>query len=358
MRAAPGKMHMRIDLTRALLLGALLSVGGCGGSNGLPVVIGSGSGGTARIEALPLPDGATLTRLVDNGSASGYLPGTSDALQRPLSVTPAAVQVADATNFFGSDASAWSLLRVGSSNNSGVIAGNGVVNDVHIAWTWDGRPALRYSVPAGYSIDKVAGPADDGSFAASTYNPATFEQEIFLWQANGSRSSIYRIVPVKAGMNLLGMASNGWLGGVERNGILLTPKIYDGSWRALPFDLMYCSCEAVRINARGQMLLSPRPDLGSNARGYLLSSTGTTTLPLPDAGARYTDLNDLGDVVGNSQQNPVIVIDGVLHDLNAYVNSAALGWRLVTADAINNRRQVIGTGVVQGRTRWYRLSLQ
>lgn len=349
---------MRIYSTRALLLGALLTVAGCGGNSGTPVVIGSGSGGTTTIEALPLPDGATLTRLADNGSASGSVDGAGSAIRRPVSITPAAAQVADATNFFGSDASAWSLLRVGSSNNRGLIAGNGVVSGVHLAWTWDGRPALRYSVPAGYTIDKAVGPADDGSFAASTYNPATFEQEIFLWQASGSRSSIYRIVPVKAGMNLIGMASNGWLGGVERDGILLTPKIYDGSWRALPFDLMNCSCEAVRINARGQMLLSPRPDLGNGARGYLVSTGGATLLPQPDGGIRYTDLNDLGDVIGNASQNPVIIIDGVLHDLNDYAGSAALGWRLLTAEAINNRRQVIGTGVLQGRTRWYRLSLQ
>ena len=347
---------MRTDSTRNSLLGVLLCVAGCGGGSINTAVISSGAGGTGTIEALPLADGATLTRLADNGSASGTLGGTSDAIQRPVSITPADARVADDANFFGSGA--WSLLRVGSSNNRGVIAGNGIVDDVPIAWTWDGRPALRYSVPAGHTIGKVVGPADDGSFAADTYNPATFEQEILLWQANGSRSVIYRIVPVKAGMNLFGMASNGWLGGIERDGILLTPKIYDGSWRAMPFDLMTCSCEAMRINARGQMLLSPRPDLGSDARGYIVSSGGATLLPQPEGGVRYTDLNDVGDVVGNAAQGPVLLVGGVLRDLNAYANSAALGWRLLTADAINNRRQVVGTGVLQGRTRWYRLSLQ
>lgn len=335
---------------------SMVSCGGGGGAGGSSVNLPSDSSGTvAMVAALPAPPGTTaLNRLNDRGHASGYQ-AESEAIQRPVTVSATGIALASNANFFGGDEGNWSYLRAASSNNGGMMAGHGVVDGTHLAWLWDGTPAVRFTVPDGYTINTIVGPSDAGSLAASTYNPATYEQEVLLWQPNGSRSSIYRIVPVKAGIFLFGMASNGWIGGVERDGILLTPKIYDGSWRPLPIDTTTCQCDAVRLNARGQVLLTPRDDSG---RGYIATTSGTTLLPRPDPSARYADLNDLGDVVGTAGSGPFVILDGIVQDLNTYAGSAALGWRFNTAVAINNQRQVLGVGQWQGQTRWYRLNLR
>ncbi len=313
----------------------------------------------AMVTALPVSySGTLLDHLGDAGRATGQRLANGGGFRLPLSVAPSEVMVASERNFFGSDRRAWALLSTTSANRRGVVGGHAVISGRHVAWTWSGTPAIRYAVPAGYTIKTVVGPSDDGDIAADTYNPATYEQEILLWQANGSRSSLYRIVPVKAGMQLFGMASNGIVGTIERDGILLTPRLYDGQWHALPFDYLNCQCEARRVNARGQVLISPLPDLGGNPYGYLVTRSGATLLPRADPHTRYADLNDLGDVVGNSGGRPIVILDGVLHDLNAYANSAATGWQFLTAVAINGRRQVLGAGIWQGQTRWYRLNLR
>ncbi len=312
----------------------------------------------ASFTALPVSYAETaLTHLDDSGRASGYLQ-RNGGVQLPLSVSVSAVRVASPNNFFGSDASAWTLLRTASANNRGVAAGHAVIAGQSFAWTWNGAPAIRFPVPAGATIDTAAGPADDGSFAASGYDPATAEQQLLYWQPNGSRSVLYRTVGVKTGMQLFGMSSTGLVGAIERDGILLTPVLYDGQWHSLPFDYLNCGCEALRVNARGQILMSPRTGTPGDPRGYLVSRAGITLLPRADVQTHYTDLNDFGDVVGNASRGPIVIIDGVLHDLNAYAGSAAVGWRLLSAAAVNNRRQIIGAGIWRGRTRWYLLSLR
>jgi hypothetical protein len=353
-------MKTTLFLRWMMVLAALtISIYGGNGGGSLVYAASGGTGTTAMVVALPVShNAAILNRLNDRGHASGYQPTRVEAIQRPITVSATGAARASNANFFGGDEGRWSLLRTASSNNGGMMAGYGIVNGNHLAWLWNGTPAVRLPVPSGSSIDTVVGPSDTGSLAASTYNPATFEQEILLWQPNGSRSSIYRIIPVKAGIFLFGMASNGWIGGVARDGPMLTPKIYDGTWRPLPIDAGTCQCDAVRINARGQVLMTPRDDAAGMARGYLVTTNGSTLLPRPDPGARYQDLNDLGDVVGNADSGPFVILDGIVHELNAYAGSAALGWRFTTVVAINNQRQVLGVGQWQGQTRWYRLNLR
>ncbi len=328
-----------------------------------PAVIGSAvqRQTVGNVVALPLSfAGNALDRLTDNGRASGVQrpSARSATLPLPLSVSPLDAVTATERNFFGGDRRAWTALRVASSNNQGVLAGDGVAAGQRFIWTWDRTPARRFALPPGYQIQAVVGPADDGSFAADTYNLATDEQEIQQWQANGSRATVYRNVRAKAGMQLFGIASNGIIGAIERDGILLTPQLYDGQWHALSFDYLNCQCDAQRVNARGQILMSPRQDSGANAQGYLVSRNGATLLPSIGPDTRYTDLNDLGDVVGQSGGRPVVILDGVLHELNAYAGSGAPGWQFLTAVAINARRQILGTGTLRGQTRWYRLDLR
>lgn len=361
-----------------LMAAGLLALTGCGGESGKAIFsgkifFGSQSGhdkhskpercssDVANVDALPVTtDHTVLDHLSDLGRASGYqyLFTPSDALHTPVSVAPGDAGIASQANFFGGDQGSWTRLRTGSSNNSGLVAGYGVVNQQYLAWTWDGNPVNRYAAPAGTYVEKVVGPADDGSFAADIYNDSTVMQDILLWRPDGSSTSIYTITPIKAGMTLVSMASNGLIGGVERDGYLLTPKIYDGQWRALGFDYNNCYCEAKRINASGQMLMSPRFDLDPDARGYLAGFGSASVLPRLSVNTSYADLNDAGDIVGTSGNTAIIIIGGVLHDLNDYANSAALGWHFSSAVAINNQRQIVGIGTWQGQQRWYLLTLK
>ncbi len=311
------------------------------------------------IVALPLGyEGNVLDRLADGPRAFGARLASGSGLALPWRVTPSAAVLASERNFFGADRRAWTALRTADANNAGLLGGYGVVGGRHVAWTWDGRTTTRRTLPAGVEIAAVAGPSEGGSLAADTYNAATFAQEILQWQANGSVSLLYRNVQAKRGLRLFGMASNGILGAIVRDGILLTVELHDGQWHTLPFDYANCRCEALRVNAAGQVLMTPLADPGSDAQGYLVSRSGATLLPRADARTRYTDLNDLGDVVGDGGGRPIVILDGVLHDLNAYANAGAAGWQLQTAVAINRQRQVLGAGLWQGRLRWYLLNLR
>ncbi len=360
-----------------LAAAGLLLLAGCGGEGGKAIFNGkiffgsqSGSDATppercssavATVDALPITTEHTvLDHLSDLGRASGYqyLFTPSDALHTPVSVAPGDAGIASQANFFGGDQPDWTRLRTGSGNNNALASGYGVVNGQYLVWTWNGNPVTRHSVPAGVYVEKVIGPADDGSFAADIYNDSTVMQDILLWKPDGSSSSIYTITPIKAGMALVGMASNGLIGGVERDGYLLTPKIYDGQWKPVSFDYNNCYCEARRINASGQMLMSPRFDLAPDARGYLAGSAGASVLPRLSTNTTYADLNNAGDIVGTSGSTAIIIIGGVLHDLNDYANSAALGWHFDTAVAINNKKQIVGLGTWQGQQRWYLLTLK
>ena len=315
----------------------------------------------AKVEALPLMSSHTvLDHLSDAGRASGYqyLFMPNDALHTPVSVAPGDAAIASQAKFFGGDQTSWTHLRTGSSNNSGLMSGYGIVRQQYLLWTWKGHPVKRHTLPAGMLVKSVVGPSDDGSFAVDMYKGSVAMQDILLWKPDGSHASIYSIRPIKAGMTLVGMASNGRIGGIERDGYLLTPKVYDGQWKALGFDYNHCRCEAKRINASGQMLMSPRFDLDLDARGYLAGAGSTRVLPRLAANTTYADLNDAGDIVGTSGSTAIMIIGGILHDLNACTNSASPGWHFNTAAAINNKRQIVGLGSWKGQQRWYLLTLK
>lgn len=361
-----------------LVAAGLLALAGCGGEGGNAAFNGkiffgpqsgqqqdaspqSCSSAVARIDALPITaDHTVLDHLSDSGRASGYqyLFTPADALHTPVSVAPGDAGIASQANFFGGDQASWTRLRTGSGNNSALMLGYGTVDQQQVVWTWDGSPVTRYAPPAGVVVERVAGPADDGSFAVDIYDESTVKQDILLWRPDGSYSSVYNITPVKAGMSLVGMASNGLIGGVERDGYLLTPKIYDGQWKALGFDYNNCSCDAVRVNASGKMLMTPRPDLAPDARGYLAGIGYASVLPRLTVDTRYADLNDRGDIVGTAGSTAIAILDGRLHDLNDYADSASLGWHFDSAVAINNHRQIVGLGTWQGMQRWYLLTLK
>jgi hypothetical protein len=363
---------------QCLVMAALLALAGCGGEVSTALFSGLARSASppgqdpcqyeesctsvrARVDTLPITTEHTvLDHLSDGGRASGYqyLFTPDDALHLPVSVAPGDTGIATQASFFGHDSANWTRLRTGSANNSGLISGYGIVNQQPVVWSWRGHPVSLCTLPAGVWVEKVIGPADDGSFAVDSYNDSTVQQQILLWRPDGTHSNIYQITPIKAGMTLVGMASNGVIGAVERDGYLLTPTIYDGQWKSLGFDYPQCACEARRVNAAGKMLMSPRFDLDPDARGYLVGPGHASVLPRLGLNTTYADLNDAGDIVGRSGNTAIIIVNGLLHDLNDYADSASLGWHFSSAVAINNRRQIVGLGTRQGQQRWYLLTLK
>jgi probable HAF family extracellular repeat protein len=104
---------------------------------------------------------------------------------------------------------------------------------------------------------------------------------------------------------------------------------------------------AVALNNRGQIL--------GWATGGGAALFGDTTIPLPDTlgdyGVSYTDVNDLGQVVGTGYNNGffpnnfhgMLYRDGILADLNALI-PLGTGWVILRATAINNLGQILVAG--------------
>jgi probable HAF family extracellular repeat protein len=70
-------------------------------------------------------------------------------------------------------------------------------------------------------------------------------------------------------------------------------------------------------------------------------------------------LNNLGQVVGNLSNDigpthAFVWQSGVMTDLNTLIPGDS-GWVLQEATGINDNGQIVGVGVVQGRTRAFRL---
>lgn len=100
---------------------------------------------------------------------------------------------------------------------------------------------------------------------------------------------------------------------------------------------------------------------GDPAYGLLVSSTGITRLPL----GNHWGLNNAGEIVGalsSSSDDPYPrgfwLVNGQMRDLNDYTQAALFGWRFGLAKFINNRKQIVGTGMFNGQERWYLLTLK
>ncbi|MEZ6094099.1 MAG: hypothetical protein R3C03_07635 [Pirellulaceae bacterium] len=88
-----------------------------------------------------------------------------------------------------------------------------------------------------------------------------------------------------------------------------------------------------------------------------LSSQRSFELPLPvgDQTGRATDINDLGDVVGQVglEDRPVAWIGNEIVDLNIASDSESQGWILLNATRINNSGWIVGDGLYQGQARGF-----
>ena len=129
--------------------------------------------------------------------------------------------------------------------------------------------------------------------------------------------------------------------------------------------------EPIDVNAESQVtglshLLSgvaPVPFSTNRFHAFLYSKGQRLDLgTLPgDQNSEGTALNDAGDVVGVSQNIHAASVRAFLYhgnrmrDLNALI-PAASGWVLQGATGINNRGQIVGTGLHGGKKRGYLLT--
>jgi probable HAF family extracellular repeat protein len=69
------------------------------------------------------------------------------------------------------------------------------------------------------------------------------------------------------------------------------------------------------------------------------------------------DINDLGQIVGNSEIGAFIWEKGVTSNLNNLINVNS-GWTLTSAEAINEQGYIVGYGNFNGKTRAFLLKPQ
>ncbi len=356
-----------------------------GGSSSIPTPTTGSSSGTpstptptstntvAMVVAYPQPaDGMRLVDLNDNGHAAGtagpYVYGL------PMSVSTNNHHVANADNF--GDLSPWT--SVGGNNSAGVVAGATAQSErgARVAWIWDG--AKRTALPLPNDVNKSAlwtgGIDDNGRVAVQLYDGTRLGAAYIAAIGTIGNNGNYQFMA-----QVLGAGESTYVGRITNSGIVvgwaeLAPtasRIF--LWRPnssvttiADIDLLTCGCRPGAANNRGDLIIifDDRIRHGTiegqpPVHGELFTGSSRTRLPALDASSHeYSAINDQRDMVGNYGSGPFVVLGGRIHDLNAYANSAAFGWRFETASLMNNRRQVTGEGMSNGQRRWYLLTLR
>lgn len=352
------------------------SGGSTGGTSGSGTGTGTGTGTTtdpgttptttqhvAMIMALPGPPGGMqLWSLNDNGHAAGI--ATTGSF--PMSVSTQNYHVANADNFYQGNGTAFPTTVAGN-NNSGVIAGlASPAGERPFAYTWDGASLTRIRQPDdAHKVLGVAGIDDSGRIAASVAelsgaNPqAAMYADGFFWTfprmgRNGEASSA------------LAVSYNGKLVANLRDAT--TNEIYLGVWdypagqtqairKFLNYDWTGCRCVVKRVTNQGDILLMSGSSPGGATWPMIVNAN--ESIPLPGAvNSTMMDMNDARQVVGGVSGKPVFWENGTLNDLNAYAESAKLGWKFITAERINNNGQVLGRGTYNRQERWYLMTLR
>jgi probable HAF family extracellular repeat protein len=152
----------------------------------------------------------------------------------------------------------------------------------------------------------------------------------------------------------------GWtLLGVEEKSSWLW---HDGFFAEITRDFWDVDTRAVALNILGQVALNRRSD--SRPETSAFRYTDRVYLSLGDLGgyvSEATAINDNGDVVGTSLTpegywHAFLFQDGVgLVDLNTQLPPES-GWEVASANGINNRGQIVGTGSHNGEARAFRLT--
>jgi probable HAF family extracellular repeat protein len=105
-------------------------------------------------------------------------------------------------------------------------------------------------------------------------------------------------------------------------------------------------------------------DAAGRTRAFLFDGIASTDLGLLSSSptfvhARALDLNESGDIVGHVAQfdnapgfggAAVLWRGGMIFDLNTLIDPGT-GWRLLSAEGINDAGQIVGYGTLNGQTR-------
>ncbi len=315
------------------------------------------------IIALPMPAGSlSVSALADKGHAGGQVDGI------PFTVSERNAAVANADTFYtGESTSIWTT-QVGGMSADGVLAGAAKVGTRTFGWTWNGAAITKFEPPAGFAVDTVVGPSNDGRIAANL-RPETGQVKAMIY-GGGAPTDIPTLVPLINGERpfqlVQAMSGNGTVLGITKTEFTGWERIFTfsaGTLRDLG-QVIDCNCSLVTVNDNGYVLGAPRK-MGSY--GVLFNGTDRILIGAPKTGnfnVNVFDSNDRNDVVGSywsvdsGDSRPLVFIGGQSYDLNEYTQAARLGWTLQTAVRINNNRQVLGEGIFEGQRRWYRLSLR
>lgn len=123
--------------------------------------------------------------------------------------------------------------------------------------------------------------------------------------------------------------------------------------QTIPLSILpgHHSSDAIAINARGDVLCHAH-DSGL-VRAFLVQSGAIVDLGSLPGGTsvRGNALNNLGQVVGHVEgqgpQRAFLYMDGAMRDLTEFIKPNT-GWTFLTANAINDKGQIVGIGQING----------
>ncbi len=323
----------------------------------------------AMVVAYPTPPrGMFLMDLNDNSHAAGFSDYTT-----PLSVSAQNYHVANVENFAPTPVP--TQTNAGSNNDAGVMAGSSTdAAGQTWHWRWDGATTTPVPAPTDRSLTLASVIGIDNANRVA----------VQLWEGSLRRvasvdaAGRYTVMPALGdandvnGENANLVSNGGVIAGYARLGNGST-SIFTWTPGQMPRIVFtdttgICGCSIRSVNDQGQVLIdvqTPRSAGGGTTRdpayGLLVSPAGVTRLPL----GNYHGLNNAGEIVGaisSSSDDPYPsgfwLVNGQMRDLNDYTQAASFGWRFGLAKFINNRKQIVGTGMFNGQERWYLLTLK
>jgi probable HAF family extracellular repeat protein len=119
----------------------------------------------------------------------------------------------------------------------------------------------------------------------------------------------------------------------------------------------------IGINAKG--LVTGISTLAGEATGHAFLYEGTSMRDLGTLGGYYSfglGISAAGQVVGSSQtygyenSHAFLWSKGTLHDLNNLLDKSGDPWTLISAEDINGRGQIVGTGLINGQRHGFLLT--
>lgn len=315
----------------------------------------------------------SLTDLNDNGHAAGF-----SAYTTPLSVSAQNYHLASADNFAPLPMPV--VANAANNNDAGVMVSTSTDAAGRVYhWRWNGATATAIPAPSDPSLTifVVIG-IDNSDRVAVVVSNGQGGRRIASVDASGR----YTLMPTLAD----GSDTDDYFGAHVSNAGIVAGQVQSNTghiriftWtpgqepRAVFDDTdRVCGCSIRSVNDSGQVLLSVETvrSGGGNTGGTstmhdpayeLLVSSGATYRQPAATSARatyYWGLNNAGQAVGSDGTNALLLTGGQLLNVNDYTNATSLGWRFGLAKFINNRKQIVGTGMFNGQERWFLLTLK